>query len=75
MEKMILLSKKLNVSVDGQSLLDENRNFLGWYATEEDITKEISDILHALEGGEQTYELKYAAKVKKTFFSVKLDKS
>ncbi|MGL5254225.1 MAG: helix-turn-helix domain-containing protein [Phocaeicola sp.] len=59
--------------IDRASFLDENRNLLGWYADEDMITKEIDAILAALESGEPTYKLKYCAKVKKTFFSVKLD--
>ena len=54
--------------------LDENRNILGYYADKESITKEINEIMIALENGLPTYELKYYAKVKETLFSIKLDK-
>lgn len=59
--------------IDRASFWDENRNLLGWYANEEMITKEIDAILTALENGEPAYKLKYCAKVKRTFLSVKLD--
>lgn len=59
--------------IDSASFLDENRNFLGWYTNKDAITKEIDAILKALEKGEPTYKLRYYAKVKKTFLSVKLD--
>lgn len=58
--------------IDKGAFWDENRNMLGWYADEEMITKEIDAILVALENGEPTYKLKYCAKVKETFLSVKL---
>lgn len=52
----------------------ENRTLLGWYANEENIKKEIEAILNAIKNGVASYELKFAAKVKKgKFFSVKLD--
>lgn len=58
--------------VDGQSFLDENRIFLGWYADEKAITREISEIQAALGRGEATYGLQYAARVKKRFWSIEL---
>lgn len=65
--------KYVLLGVDRASFWDENRNILGWYANEDMITKEIDAILTALERGEPTYKLKYCAKVKNTFFSIKLD--
>lgn len=73
------VSKKKNephyalFGVDGQSLLDENRVFLGWYANQDSITKEIDAVWAALEKGEFSYELKYTVKVRKKFLSIKLD--
>lgn len=61
--------------VDGSSFWGENSTLLGWYSSEEAITKEIDAILETLKNGEATYELKYAAKVVKgkgSFFSLKL---
>ena len=52
----------------------ENREMLGWYADEESVQKETADILAAIETGKPSYNLKYAAKVKKRFLSVELVK-
>lgn len=54
--------------------LDENRNTLGYYADKESVTKEINEIMIALNNGSPTYELKYCTKVKETFFTIKLEK-
>ena len=59
---------------DSASFWGENKVLLGWYADEASIQDEISLILSALENGDMSYELKYAAKVKEGFLSVKLDK-
>lgn len=60
--------------VGGRSLLDENRIFLGWYANEEDVAKEQKAIMAAIANGETSYDLKYAAKVKKKgLFGIKLE--
>ncbi len=37
----------------------ETLSKLGWYETEEDIQKEVTDIFEALEKGEPSYKLKY----------------
>lgn len=58
--------------VDGSSLLDEHRVFLGWYAREDTVNKEIDAIFAAMKRGTQVYELQHTAKVNKKFFSVKL---
>ena len=60
--------------VDSSSFWGENREMLGWYADEESVQKETADILAAIETGKPSYELKYAAKVKKRFLSVELVK-
>ena len=59
--------------VGGASFWGENSTFLGWYADEEAIKKEVAAILAALQRGDISYELKYAARVKNKFFSVKLE--
>lgn len=58
--------------VDGVSFWGENTTHLGWYADEEAIKKELDAILAALKNGEPSYELQYAAKVKRSFLSIKL---
>ena len=60
--------------VYGTSFLGDDSVILGWYADECSIQQEIDSILAAMERGEASYELKYIAKVKTRFFSVKLDK-
>ena len=60
--------------IDSASFWGENKVLLGWYADEASIQDEINLILSALENGDMSYELKYAAKVKEGFLSVKLDK-
>jgi len=45
---------------------------LAWYATEEQIEKEIVEIGDAIFSGIPTYELKYSVKVEKKFFSLKM---
>lgn len=50
-----------------------NNTLLGWYATEEDAQKEVEAISAALLAGKPAYELKYAARVRQTLLSVKLD--
>lgn len=54
------------------SFFGPSSTFLGWYANEEDLEKEISEINAALHRGIPTYELKYSAKVDRKFFSVKI---
>ena len=60
--------------VDSSSFWGENREILGWYADEESVQKETADIAAAIEMGKLSYELKYAAKVKKGILSIKLVK-
>lgn len=59
--------------VDGAALWGENTTHLGWYADEESLKLEMGAILEAMDHGEPSYELQYAAKVKRSFLSVKLD--
>ena len=58
--------------VDKSSFWGENRTLLGWYADEDNIQNEVKAIAKALEEGHSSYELKFAAKVKESFLSVKL---
>ena len=52
----------------------EPTTFLGWYANEEDISKEIMEIHDAIDNGIATYTLKYSVKTKKRLISIKIDK-
>lgn len=59
--------------IDAVTFWGDNRTLLGWYTDEESIEKEQGEIMAALNNGKPSYELKYAAKVKTGFLSVKLD--
>ena len=58
--------------VDSSSFWGDSKTLLGWYTDETDIQNEVEAIAKALEEGCVSYELKYAAKVKEGFLSVKL---
>lgn len=60
--------------IDAVHLLGENRIILGWYANKEEAVKEQHAIMEAMKNGEASYELQYAAKVKRGLMSVRLDK-
>lgn len=62
--------------VDKVTFWGEHTTLLGWYATLEDVEKEISEITKAIQNGEDVYKLKYNADVEdRTFGSPKLKKS
>lgn len=50
----------------------EPTTFLGWYANQEQLTKEVKDIQDAIAKGVPTYELKYSVKVEKRWLSIKI---
>ena len=50
----------------------EPTTFLGWYADQEQITKEISEIQKAIAEGIPTYTLKYSAKTERRWAKVKI---
>jgi DNA-binding XRE family transcriptional regulator len=52
---------------------DEPTTFLGWYANENDISKEIMEIHDAMVHGIATYTLKYSVRTKKRLLGIKLD--
>ena len=52
---------------------DEPTTFLGWYATEKDISKEIMEIHEAIVNGIATYTLKYSVRTKKRFLGIKIE--
>ena len=59
--------KQMDVSVMNQVL------FLGWYACEEDISKEIMEIHDAMVSGIATYTLKYNVRTKKSLLGLKIE--
>ena len=52
---------------------EEPTTFLGWYATEEDISKEIMEIHDAIVNGITTYTLKYSVRTKKRLLGIKIE--
>ena len=52
---------------------EEPTTFLGWYANEEDIAKEILEIHDAIMNGISTYTLKYSVRTKKRLFGIKIE--
>ena len=52
---------------------EEPTTFLGWYANENDISKEIAEINNAIVNGVATYTLKYSVRTKKRFFGMKIE--
>lgn len=66
--------KFLLLGVDKVTVLGEHTTQLGWYETEEDIQKEISEITSAIRNGEKSYTLKYDVDVDVKTFSVEMKK-
>lgn len=54
------------------SFWGEPTTFLGWYANEEQITKEISEIQNAIINGIATYTLKYSVKTERKWTRIKI---
>lgn len=60
--------------VDGSTFWGENSTFLGWYADQRDIKREMDAIAAAIKNGEAFYHLQYAANVKRHWMRVKLER-
>ncbi len=61
--------KYILFGVEKVTFWGEHTTLLGWYATAEDVQKEIKEITEAIRNQETTYTLKYAADVElKGFF-------
>lgn len=58
--------------VDTQTHRDEHRVFLGWYADNDTIQKEMDALFAAISGGKPSYELQYTVPVKSQFWNIKL---
>jgi transcriptional regulator with XRE-family HTH domain len=52
---------------------EEPTTFLGWYADENDISKEITEIHDAIVNGVTTYTLKYSVRTKKRLLGMKIE--
>ena len=60
------------VGSGGSAYWGEPTTFLGWYADEEMISREINEIHRAISQGIPTYTLQYSAKTERRFASVKI---
>ena len=59
---------------DGSGVFgEEPTTFLGWYANEKDISKEIMEIHDAIVNGVATYTLKYSVRTKKSLLGLKIE--
>lgn len=67
--------KYLLLGVDKVTFIGEHTTQLGWYETEEDIQKEISEITSAIREGKNCYTLKYNVEVDIKTFSVEMKKA
>lgn len=56
----------------GSSFWGEPTTFLGWYANEEQLSKEIAQIYNAISKGVPTYTLQFSAKTKRRWASIKI---
>ena len=56
----------------GSNFWGEPTTFLGWYASEEMISKEIAEIHKAILQGIPTYTLQYSAKTQRRWASIKI---
>ena len=56
----------------GSNFWGEPTTFLGWYASEEQISKEIAQIHNAILKGIPTYTLQFSAKTQRRWASVKI---
>jgi len=56
----------------GSNFWGEPTTFLGWYANEEQISKEIAEIHRAILQGIPTYTLQFSAKTQRRWASVKI---
>ncbi len=60
------------VSGSGSAFWGEPTTFLGWYANEELISKEVKEIHMAIAQGIPTYTLQYSAKTRRCLASIKI---
>ena len=56
----------------GSNFWGEPTTFLGWYASEEQISKEIAQIHNAISKGIPTYTLQFSAKTQRRWASIKI---
>ena len=56
----------------GSNFWGEPTTFLGWYASQDQISKEIKEIYKAISTGIPTYTLQYSAKTQRRWASIKI---
>ena len=56
----------------GSNFWGEPTTFLGWYASEEQISKEVAQIYEAISKGIPTYTLQFSAKTQRRWASIKI---
>ena len=56
----------------GSNFWGEPTTFLGWYANQDQISKEIKEIYKAISNGIPTYTLQYSAKTQRRWANVKI---
>ncbi len=56
----------------GSNFWGEPTTFLGWYANQDQISKEIQEIYKAISNGIPTYTLQYSAKTQRRWASIKI---
>ena len=56
----------------GSSFWGDQSTFLAWYATYEEISKEVEEIYNAMMRGEAAYTLQYSVRVEKRGLSVRI---
>lgn len=62
------------VSEQASPFWGQSNLFLGWYAKEEEIAREVAEIKNAIEAGTATYELQYTVKVERNRMKLKIVK-
>ena len=67
--------KYLLLGVDRVSVFGEHTTHLGWYASEEDIQKEISEITSAIRNGEASYTIKHNIDIKPEILNIVMRKT
>ena len=60
------------VGSGGSSFWGEPTTFLGWYADEDLVSKEVEAIRQAITGGRSAYTLQYSAKTRRSLTGIKI---
>ncbi len=63
------------ISSGGSAFWGEPTHFLGWYADQEHLSREVQEIQHAIRTGNPFYELKHSAKVTRKWLRLSLEEA